>query len=292
MEFFEDTGQPSPGSPLSAVPDLARKYGIASSGLVTEVSDGLMWVGFSPTGRPGIFKLKFDDFSIEEISNAYICQLLEGTMTYSGTSVVASTWARSNVVSFRNKELALFPIIPQSAGLQTFVYDNDLKQWGPWTTSAYGSEKAFPGGVILRVVNGIYLSGTTDTGLVSQNQKFWKFDPGVFQDNSASIDVFWASDFHDFGTMRRKTQNSIEIMYDQIVAASFTFQISYGDDNLGIPTTARSVVAPAASGKGRAKSTHLGSFRKRKYFLRFTDNQPLRIGAIEVDIDAAEDDLD
>jgi hypothetical protein len=76
IEFFEDTGNPTPGSPLTPQKQLNRTVGLVSKSSVKEVSDGLIFVGITTNRKINVYKLKSADLSLEVISNQYIDLLL------------------------------------------------------------------------------------------------------------------------------------------------------------------------------------------------------------------------
>lgn len=310
IEFFENTGQPTPGSPLTSAPQFARKYGCARNELVTEASDGVIWVGFDPAGKAGVFKMSNDTLAIEEISNSYVSQILQGTATtgapnlnplpFGGTSAPQ----RANTLVWRNKELILIPVIMNDTSTITLVYDNQLKDWGIWTAYSNGSqiEARFPSNIILR-------RGTTSTStpkiLIADatSTTFGEFSEDVYADWGwqSTPEYFWISDRLDFGTGRRKYMNSVEIQVQvgwdgpgatQPHSPTMTFSYSDADDGT-LYSQPRSATVSLVEGIGRKKMLfrRLGSFYYRRLKIGSVDIGSYRIGVVEVDYDMAEDDI-
>lgn len=303
IEFFENTGNPTPGSPLSAVPDLARRYGLSRSDFAVPVSDGIIFAGFDPAGKPGIYKLNTDNLLVEDVGNDYLSQVLgDGVFTSSPNTASPAptgfgTSGKASVLTFRNKELVILPLPTQtSTAVTTFVYDNKLKWWSVWSYNAW-SEQPFPCNAIVKKVGVgniplILVTGTT------ADYKFYSVLETTYQDNGTTFEVKWISDKLDFGTSRRKYLNSFELLYDigynnsaiGPTTASVSFYY-YDTDDGSSGTTPRTAVA-TGTGLGRLIFRRLGSFRSRRFVWKHSNNSPFRVGAMEVDYGAAEDDID
>lgn len=300
LEFYSNQGNPTPGSPLSAEPYLTQKYGCSSPQLITEVSDGIVFAGFDPSGRAGIFKLHYNNLTISEIGNAFLSSVLQNLQATAGPFHISNgrptSYFRSLVIPFRNKELVTFPLslFGQNA---TFIYDNKLASWCMWT--AYNNttalEDAFPSYVVMRRANGI----------TQQEVMFADLNAYTFSSMSTSwladytthaIDFKWVTSYMDFGTSRRKFMGSLTVALENNTsgAEATVITLAYRDGDTSPTTTTRSQTwSPTAAGANKKiVFRRLGSFVSRQFIIGASDTvSAVRIGAVEVDIDMAEDDI-
>lgn len=293
IEFFENTGQPTPGSPLTAVPQLTRRYGTNSGLYFLEASDGIVFAGFDPSGKPGIFKLHFNDLGIEEISDPMIAAVLQSTIRtgapFLGTQPNGFS-QRANVISFEDKELLAFPLAIGS-GLATFTYDNKIKTWAMWTTSISGAESFFPCTVIFNYNDG---SGKARPMVASTNGATFygiDFETGGTDQGSVNLDCKWCTDWYTFGTLRRKYLASLEL--DLTTGASGSndnVTMYYYDNDNGVPTTSRTI-SSLSNSTTRVIWRRLGSFVRRRFVFKWTMGNSVRVGAVELDLNMAEDDI-
>jgi hypothetical protein len=303
LEFFEDLGNPTPGSPLSPVPQLTQRYGASAPHLIVDTSDGVMFAGFDPSGRAGIFKLHNNTLSVVEVGNAFMSQLVQYYRALTSPLQVAdarpTTYWRSLIIPFRDKELVTMPIaINGGSSNATFVYDNKLGSWAMWT--AYNPttavEDGFPSFCMIR--RGV---STVGPEILFANPSDYKFS--VFSDNlpgdfsTHAIDFRWNSSWMDFGTTRRKFMPSLTVSLDSRSGNvnNIALSLIYRDGDIDALVSATRTVtwsSAAAQTNKKIKFDRLGSFVARQFVIGVNDSTTfVRIGAIEVDLDMAEDDI-
>jgi hypothetical protein len=305
IEFFENKGNPTPGSPLEPRPELAKRYGAIDTSFFAEVDDGIVFAGRSPSKKPGIYKLRSSDLEIEEISTPFISQLLALDNSGAGDGVGNTPFSSSRgskrkmgVLPLRNKKLVLVPLMinhasggAASSNYGTFVYDPDLKTWYLWTTIQSATEKAFPTQITrtaLTTGNPIRLTGF-DTG-----DTWFSFEDHTFDDNSAAIDVKLVTNNLDFGTFRRKFMSSLELGYafDKTSGAEAAIvSMRYSDDG-GINYSTAVSKSLATGTYGRLVWRKLGQFRTRRFVFSKSGPCPFRFTLAEADLMAADDDID
>lgn len=290
IEFFENVGNPTPGSPFDSRPSLHRNYGAFLCNWVKSCSKGIIWVGRDPAGSPGVFVLDRETLVISEVSTPGIKALL-------GQSPFASEENNRNydqhntsgccILTFDDKELFLFtPGNGSNYGNVggSLVYDLDLGVWGLWITQdIYNCILSNKGAT--QITN-------TFVNWRETNRTFAIFNPEAFQDTDKAaattpIAFKWVSDIMDFGNSERKFQGSMEVSYYTNRSSSLpSVNLQYQDFGTANSTTATSVAKTAtAIGTNRLKWWRLGSFFKRRYIISSTSNAPLRIGVVEVDLD-------
>ena len=142
LEFYEDTGNPTPGSPLTAQKALRKPIGLACKSSVQYVSDGIIFMGQSDNAYLGMFKLRYSDLGLEKISDYSMDNLINSRNTYSvnpnysvdPTSDPVSGFVIANgesrTLSFQGKEFYLIDVSSMALGSRrTYVWDNELNVW-------------------------------------------------------------------------------------------------------------------------------------------------------------------
>jgi hypothetical protein len=101
----------------------------------------------------------------------------------------------------------------------------------------------------------------------------------VYQDVGVNFTCIIVTDKEDFKSMREKTMGRLIVRSDRPPANSL-LSISWTDDDYQTYSTVRQVNI----NQKKPVITQLGAFNERAFKLTFTDNQPLRIKALDVDI--------
>lgn len=306
IEFFENAGNPTPNSPLSAVSNLTQKYGMSAVHLCTETSDGIIFAGYNPSGQPGVFKLSYTTLTVSEVSDSAVSQILgfyDITATPGAVSdAVPKTYLRSQTIPFRDKEVTTFPVSLFGVNI-SLIFDNKLKTWGIWTSynPNTAQEDAFPGYVMLIRSQASGFVGSASVAILFANLNtftFSKFNENTFGDFGQPIDFKWISGDMDFGTVRRKFLNSLSVLAQCQGAGVFynpTVQLRYRDSDSSTPVaTVRSITWSTTAMSNTIPLTfrRLGSFHTRRFIIGTNDaTAPIRFGGIELDIDMIEDDV-
>jgi hypothetical protein len=317
LEFFEDTGNPTPGSPLTAQKQLNKNVGLVCKSSVRTVSDGIIFLGIAGNGKISVYKLKADDLSLEIISNQYIEQVIAqfpmSLVDYSVDPITGvTTKAESQVINYKDKEWYLICIRTDSVD-RTYVYDNELLTWTRWATCTTGNDVLDDNFTPWQSV--VYNKGSTIYNLMVQNKFsgasvppcfvcFYSansifFDCGSASSSTAySYPLIWVSDIHDFNSRNRKFMDSLEVLLDTVnrtQTSTYTLTLYYGDGDYNVTFPAGRLVTRTLT-----LSTHtsiraifriLGSFRKRWFAIKHSDSTsgfPFRIWGIEVNYNDGE----
>lgn len=303
IEFFENQGNPTPGSPLGPVKQLARQIGAAHNAYIRQVSDGIIFVGRDIKGLLGVYKLVADTLELKKISDQYVDGLLQISgnlvnMFGTGGGPNLPQKAGCEVIPWKGHEFYNLPL-QTSAGF-SLVYDNIAGTWMIWSKDMAGTGTSYPflcNAVIpTRSTSEIYL-GYGDLEIAGDLPR--RLSETVYKDYSSltatsnSIYVRWVSPMLDFGTNRRKFQSSFEVIYKLggSTGGAGTLSMYYYDADTVNPTTPRTATTNQG-GVGRVIWRQLGSFRHRRFVLTTTSNAPLRLSSIEVDLQMSEADLD
>lgn len=271
IQFFYDAGNAT-GTPLAVTPNTAIQFGCDGYGTVTQAEQLLTWVSRSETGGRAVWVL--DGFEAKKISNEAVERIIS---IYNGTKIAMNLRVAGH----------FFYVLNGIDGNRTLVYDYDEKVWSIWGTNDSGANVEFE-----------FYHSTPDEAF-GQNV-LQSFSSGkvvqlytrMFTDNGTSIICTARTEPLDFGNMNRKS------MYCLYFVADYTY---YGGSDYNSNTKATSVPITFRFNDNDYDSTlwsswktidlvthpyfkRLGYFRRRAFELKFTGNYPLRIEALEVDI--------
>lgn len=326
IEFFENVGNPTPGSPLEPRKSLTSRIGLLHRNTVREVSDGIIFAGLTETGMAKMYKISNQDLSINPISNRHIEQMLPAlkiatsTSDYSVDSVASASFlGQSQVFYMMGKEFYTVNISSIGAGATetvkfTQVYDNTLGIWTSWATSfttsatedTYGFQASQAQPLLIGNVNTTVFVNNTYSG-ASAPPVLMAVDPTNLlwydRKSDASQNVYnfsWNSDQHDFGNRKRKFMDSLEIHYTgdstatPSASASTSLTLKYRDwdyNTTGAPFMAVSRTMYYDPGGGvRCIARRLGSFRKRAFTIILAAVAAMKIWGIEIQYNSGETD--
>lgn len=325
IEFFEDVGNPTPGSPLEPRKNYTSRIGLLHRNTVREVSDGIIFAGCTETGMAKIYKISNQDLSIQPISNRHIEQMLPAvkiattTSDYSVDSVASASFlGQSQAFYLMGKEFYTINISSTGAGATesvkfTQVYDNTLGIWTSWATSfatsatedTYGFEasQAQPmliGSVNTTVfVNNRYSEASAPPALMSVDPSGPSWYDRKSDASQNTYNFSWNSDVYDFGSRKRKFCDSVEIHYTAdasatpSAAASTSLTLRYRDLDYNSVSTSnyveRTLYYDAGSGT-RCIARRLGSFRRRVFTIILAAVTPFKIWTVEMQYNQGETD--
>jgi len=140
------------------------------------------------------------------------------------------------------------------------------------TITAYGFTEQYFRGIGYTACLGGDLIQDELTGVV------YKMDPTLYDDDGNYINMFVRTVRIDGGNAKRKFNSKAEVIGDKVDATAL---VRYTDDDYRTFSTYRRADLTAK----RSMLTRLGHTRRRAYDIRITDAQPIRLGAIEVDME-------
>ena len=250
IEFFENVGAPTPGSPLEARKGLTKSIGCASASSVQYVDDGIIFLGIDKNGKQSVYKLESANLELKKISNAVVDMSLHNSTVsianfqsfsndYEGASNTAK--GQSQIIVWHNKQLYTICINSYWGSAQnTMVYDNELDIWYIWATNFGGAgdgavqDRHFVPSMCFQLTaggtGGYYTMFANNYASISKS-RFSMFTATSSSTNisanynwmdaySATTSEFqnfpmaWRSEHFDFGTHDRKLMHSIEVIYD------------------------------------------------------------------------------
>jgi hypothetical protein len=307
IEFFQDAGNPAPGSPLEAVKQLNRTIGCILPSSIQEVSDGIIFAGAHSSGIAKMYKIQRDSLQIVPISNRLVemgLSVYNTKTAYSADAVALGSYkVQSQVCVYSGKEFYIVncaPILNNAFGTVSMVYDNALQVWTSWQSCLTTGGVADPFGWNPSQAQTMYspdsltsgswfVDNTTGTG-----QFYVLLDPFIsfalvgYSDKGLNVYNFtWTSDILDFGTRSRKFMDSFELYYtcqtDGTAGTNNgTVTLKYRDLDFNPTAVGTRTLTIDQGGQTRAMVTRLGSFRRRVFSMLDTRALPLAIWGYEV----------
>lgn len=252
IQFFYNAGLTP--FPLANAANLTVKVGAVSATAITQISDTTFWCGSTPQGGLSVFQY---DGGLSRISTPEIDSIL----VLAGASNVSLTSLRFYGMSF----------VLVQAGAQTLVYCVEERMWHQWnstTTLWYKCAGVSNGGVM---VNYAISKDSTSGKVYVMNQALL-----VFTDDGTTYSAIIQLPPQDFGTMRKKFWNEMEVVGD-VETSTSPLTISYSDDDYQTYTVWGDVDLSAQ----RRRANRLGSARRRAWVFTHSANTPMRIEAME-----------
>lgn len=259
VEYYWDAGNPAPDSPLQRN-DTPIKFNTYIAGL-SVYGNSIYYIGADSSGQPDVFVLK--DFKIESIGSNSISRYL---------NTAGDTLAEWNgvIVSLQGHTF----YIVNAGTNKTWALDVDT---GLTTRFAYQAETIFD--IVLSLVISSSSSVSTYFVLNNNTSAIYKFDESLYQDNGVNFTCIITTEGNAFGTMNRKTMHRLSIIGDR-PSANSNILLTWSDDDQKTYSAGTYINL----NQDLPCARQLGSFRQRVFKFLFTDNYPLRIQDVEVDI--------
>ena len=255
-QFFYDTGN-SLGSPLLANASANLEIGCANGNSIAKFEQTVVWVGQSNTAGKGVYLL--NGLSPDKISDQYVEKYLDADgvtnctgygMKYKGHSWYVLTLPDTNI---------------------TLVFDLNEKIWTFWTSVYNNVEQYFVGDFFTSLAGITYIQDRHDGEL-------YKLDDATYTDSNGPIYVRIVSPLLDADTKTRKFINRVEVIGDQV---NTIVRVRHSDNDYQNWSMYRSINMSDV----RPVLYQNGTTRRRAYELFQSDNQPLRLSALELDLD-------
>lgn len=324
IEFFEDLGNPAPGSPLEPRKSLNRKIGLLHRNTIQEVSDGIIFAGVSESGVSKIYKINSASLEITPISNRYLEQqlvMLKVVTTITDYSVDAtatgSFLGQSQTFSFGNKEFYTINLNDLDSNKQKFtqVYDNTLGTWTSWasccTVSGTLDSMGFRGSQARSAASGTVMHPVfvVNNGILTTTPCIMAMDTSTSvafydrDDNGGAQNLYpfsWTTDQLDFGSRKRKFCDEVEVHYSgdssetpsRTASTSLTVQYRDWDYNTTAAYTVTRSLYYDLGGGVRCRASRWGNFRKRSFSVTQSAASPFRIWGLEIRYNEGEQDQD
>ena len=256
-EIFYDA-QNATGSPLGPVQGAKINYGCANADSIQEMDGVLFWLSTNRSSSPQIIKV--DNLKFEIVSTPAIDRLIgDADLTAVRSFAIKYEGHKFYGISFVNTNI-------------TLVYDAAQRIWAQWTDS---SGNYFP------VVATTFSS---DNELLLQhatNGKMYMMDTEYFTDDGSVITFDLYTPNFDGGINRRKQMNSLVFVGDQ--RAGSVLQVRWNDEDYTHEKWSN--FRKVDMNTPRPLLPFCGTFRRRAHHIRHQCNTPLRLQAIEMQLD-------
>ena len=254
-QFFYDAANPT-ASPLAVNPSANLEIGCANGNSIAKFEQTVVWVGQSNSAGKGVYLL--NGIQPIKISNQYIDKYLDAdglrNCTGYGIKFQGHSWY---VLSLPDTDI-------------TLVFDIDEKVWSFWTSTIGRVEQFFVGDF------STYLNGLTYIQ-DSINGELYYLDDATYTDADGPISFRLVSPLLDADTQDRKFISRVEVVGDKY---DCILRIRHTDDDYQHWSQYRNVNL----GDQRPVLYQNGSTRRRAYELFSTDNAPIRVDVMEMEI--------
>jgi hypothetical protein len=262
VEYFYDGANVS-GSPLSRNDSPFRGIGLVT-GLST-IGDTTYFVGQDSQQNLGVYSL--NSFKIERISNEIVDRTLQ---TIAGTNNEKSQVPlNTDGVSISVDGHNFYVLVTTQT---TWVYDIDEKFWYEWKNSAGAGLKVE---ACWQMNNGNAYVGITGQSYISI------LSPATYQDFGANFTTRYTTPNENAGTFHWKNCHRVMLYADQHLATGTSnATVSWSDDDWATTASTRNINVLSENSYFK----NAGRFRTRSFRVEYSDNYPLRMTALEIDL--------
>lgn len=257
VEFFYDAAIEQ-GSPFQRNESYVKQIGF-SGGLAT-LGPAILFCGSINDSDLNIFLLK--DSTIQPVGNN-IRTILSGMTTLTNVT--------GNVFSFSGYDFYVF-----NTGSVTLVLDLKTMLWSKWAFQSGSSFTVdYSANTELSTATGAYRPVFTKSG----DNKLYRFNDTVFQDNGTNFTVTILTGNEDFGTYNQKNMNRLIFVTDR-PTSSLLLSVSWSDDDFATYNTPQTVDLaqenPCLYRQGR--------FRYRSLSITYTGSSTFRLRKVYAEI--------
>ncbi len=260
IEYFWDAAIAS-GSPLQRNDTPVKLTGFV--GGLCKIANKLYFVGYDENTQLTVFML--DDFKIKDIGSEAIKRHL-ASLTVTAPTTTAGI--HGSFISISGHQLYVL-----ETGSATYALELESSLW---TRLAFKAQTRFPINFALSINTPV---GYKCLCILQSDTILYSFSPTLYRDNGTAFTCLVITDNEEFNTYRNKIMSKL-VLWSSKTSSSSLLSISYADDDYQSFSTARTVDISLK----RPILTQLGQFRQRAFKLSYTDNFPLILYGLEVDI--------
>ena len=262
MEYFYDIGNAS-GSPLQRNDSAVQQMGTTAPDTVVQTEKEIILVG--STGNGGRTVWIVEGFKAEEIAT----EAVRNSLNALGLDI---TTINAYSVRVNGHKFYVLRLPTQN---QTWVLDFDTKLWSEWsTTNAAGTaQETF----IAKFASDSHLGYPY---CMSANGDIYLMSETTYQDHGRPIRTEIVTLKLDFDNMNRKDCYRVSVFGDWPLSGESTLTLEWSDDDYRTWSSPRTIQLSTQLPVTR----RLGKFRRRAFRLTHTDNTPLRLEGMEMDI--------
>lgn len=264
--YYYDAGNPPPGSPLSPAQNTYMDVGCASAGSVVQVGGLLAFMGKTESKGRSIYVLTGTTY--QPISDQYIDKVLN-----------QSTLVSVAAFAIRIAGNDLYVLTLRDLGV-SLCFDFTAKEWSVWTSSGVALPDSIVAGSYTQgyFASNVYAnSGAVDLLQHDANGKVYQMLPTLYQDDGLPIDINFVTAVLEGETSDYIRVGAVELVGDKVTSMAY---VRYSDDDYQT-WSAYGVVDLHAV---RSQLVRQGATRRRAYQVRHTDNVPLRLRSLNLDV--------
>lgn len=264
IEYFWDAGNTS-GSPLSRNDSPFSSVGYIT-GLQT-IRDTTYFVGQDDEQNIGVFSI--NSFKVERVSNPVVDRTIQTHSSAPNAKGQVTLNVSGHCISVDGHSFYVL-VTPQT----TWVYDIDVKIWYEWKDSTGR-------GLKVEAVWGMY-NGSCYLALEALNN-IVVLSPSLYQDFGTNFTCQYTTEAVDADTFNFKVCHRMLLDTSTTNATGTSvINVTWSDDDWapGTESAVRAVNIFSSS----PYVNKLGRFRTRSFRLKYTDNYPLFINALSLDL--------
>jgi hypothetical protein len=247
IQIFYDAGNPSPGSPLSPVPNAEMNIGCGAPFSVAKLKDATIFVGVSP--GQGRCVCLLEGLTLNIISDTFIERVLDNDNFSSVHATAMSAFGHDiYILNLGNSNFSL-------------VYDLKSQLWTVWQTGG----NVFTGS--------FYANGGTNSADYMQglsDGQAYILTPNAAQDAGSNITMTITTDSDAYGSMDKKF---CQVLYLDADTVNATVNVSYSDNDYQTFSTPY----PIALNTLRKQMRSLGSFFYRAFKFVYSGGVQVRL---------------
>lgn len=262
MEYFYDIGNAT-GSPLQRNDSAVQQMGTSAPDSVVQTEKEITMIGNTNNGGRTVWTI--EGFKAEEIGT----EAVRNSLNLVGDDISGVNAYCIRVGGHK------FYVMRLPTMNQTWVYDFDTKLWNEWSSTDSGgtTQEVFMGKFASDSQFGYpYMMGAAG--------EIYLMDDSTYQDHGRSIKTQITTLKLDFDNMNRKDCYRLAVFGDWPLETTSTLSVEWSDNDYRTWSTARSLQLSSELPCIR----RLGKFRRRAFRLTHTDNTPLRLEGMEMDI--------
>lgn len=262
MEYFYDIGNAT-GSPLQRNDSAVQQMGTSAPDSVVQTEKEIILIGNTNNGGRTVWTV--EGFKAEEVGTEAVRNSL---------NVLGDDIATVNAYCIRVGGHKFY-VLRLPTMNQTWAYDFDTKLWNEWSSTNSGgtdqevflakfaADSAFGYPYMMSAAGDIYTMNDT-----------------TYQDHGRAIKTQITTLKLDFDNMNRKDCYRLSVFGDWPLDTTGTLTVEWSDDDYRTWSNPRTLQLSTALPVTR----RLGKFRRRAFRLTHTDNTPLRLEGMEMDI--------
>ena len=261
MEYFYDIGNAT-GSPLQRNDSAVQQMGTPAPFSVIQTEKEVVMVATTANGGRTVWVV--EGFTATEIGFPPVNMQINNASTSIAT--VSGYCIRVGGHKFY---VLCFPTLNRC-----WAYDFETKLWCEWSSTTVGGAQGIFLGKFATDSNNGFPYMLSDDGIL-----FLMADQ-AYQDDGRAIQTQITTLKLDFDNMNRKDCSRVAIFGDWPLNVSSTITLEWSDDDYRTWSAPRTIQLSTALPVTR----RLGKFRRRAFRLTHTDNTPLRLEGMEMDI--------